>query len=470
MNFLLTFAGQMYSTVKRLLLQLPFKLLTVTAVCLFPFVHSVHAQSPDSTQKVYVFEINEDIFKNALRLVNNAMEEADLLKCDIVLIKLNTFGGELNSADSIRARLINANQRTLVWIQHNAASAGALIALACDSIYMRADAKIGAASVVDQEGNVLADKFQSYMRGMMRSTAEQNGRDPKIAEGMVTPNAYLPEIADTGKIITLTAKEALQYDYCDGIVESMDEVLKMAHVSNYKIIQHKTTWIDGVLAFLLNPFVNGILLMLILGGIYFEFQHPGAAFPILTAAVAAVLYFAPLYLEGLAEHWEILLFIIGIGLVILEFFVVPGFGVPGIAGISLIIGGLTLALLRNVSLDFSMTAPTDVLIALLRVILPLGIGFFLFLAFGPKLFQSRFLKGFVLTDTQEKSVGYIEKPDELKKLIGKNAIAITSLRPSGSIELDGDRYDAMADVTLVNAGEKVRVIDVSGNILVVRKV
>ena len=439
---------------------------------LYFVVHSVPvalSTPPDPPKKIYVFELNQEIFPAAWRLVKTAMDAAEAMQCDYVLIKLNTYGGELSMADSIRARLLNAKLPVIVWITQNAASAGALIAIACDSIYMKKGAAIGAASVVNQTGEVMPDKYQSYMRGMMRSTAEQQGRDPMIAEGMVSPNNYLKDIADSGKIITLTANEALKYGYCDGLAETQEAVLQQAGISDYEVIVHKTDWLDDFIAFLLNPIVNGILLMIILGGIYFEFQHPGIGFPIIASAVAAILYFAPLYLDGLAEHWEILLFIAGLALIAIEVFVTPGFGIPGISGIILVIMGLTLALIRNIHFDFSLTDSTEVWLALLRVVIPLGLSFFVFIAFGRSILQSRMLKGFVLTDTLESATSFHETPSTLHGMLHKEGITITPLRPSGQVEIEKERYDALAESGLLEAGTAVKVIDISGNILVVRK-
>ena len=440
---------------------------------LYFIIHSMPvAQSipPEAPKKVYVFELNQEIFPAAWRLVKTAMEAAEAANCDYVLIKLNTYGGELSMADSIRARLLNARLPVIVWITQNAASAGALIAIACDSIYMKKGAAIGAASVVNQTGEVMPDKYQSYMRGMMRSTAEQQGRDPMIAEGMVSPNSYLKDIADSGKIITLTANEALKYGYCDGLAETQESVLQQAGIGDYAVIVHETDWLDAFIAFLLNPIVNGILLMIILGGIYFEFQQPGLGFPIIASAVAAILYFAPLYLDGLAEHWEILLFIVGLALIAIEVFVTPGFGIPGFSGIVLVITGLTLALIRNINFDFSLTDSTEIWLALLRVVIPLGLSFFVFIAFGRSILQSRMLKGFVLTETQESTTSFHETIAALQNMLHKQGVAITSLRPSGQVEIENERYDAMAESGLLDAGTKVKVIEISGNILVVRKV
>jgi membrane-bound serine protease (ClpP class) len=447
-------------------------LLTIVLMLYF-IIHSVPvAQSipPDPPKKVYVFELNQEIFPAAWRLVKTAMAAAEAANCDYVLIKLNTYGGELSMADSIRARLLNARLPVIVWITQNAASAGALIAIACDSIYMKKGAAIGAASVVNQTGEVMPDKYQSYMRGMMRSTAEQQGRDPLIAEGMVSPNSYLKDIADSGKIITLTANEALKYGYCDGLAETQESVLQQAGIGDYAVIVHEIDWLDAFIAFLLNPIVNGILLMIILGGIYFEFQQPGLGFPIIASAVAAILYFAPLYLDGLAEHWEILLFIVGLALIAVEVFVTPGFGIPGFSGIVLVITGLTLALIRNINFDFSLTDSTEVWLALLRVVIPLGLSFFVFIAFGRSILQSRMLKGFVLTETQESTTSFHETTATLHNMLHKQGVAITSLRPSGQVEIENERYDAMAESGLLDAGTMVKVIEISGNILVVRKV
>jgi membrane-bound serine protease (ClpP class) len=431
--------------------------------------NTAYTQPPVTTEKtVYVFELNREIFPAAWRLVKNAMNEADSVNADYVLIKLNTYGGDLASADSIHTRLLRARPTVLIWITQNAASAGALIAISGDSIYMRSSALIGSASVVNQTGEVMADKYQSYMRAMMRSTAEKQGRDPRIAEGMVTPNNYLQDVADSGKVIALTATEAVKHGYCDGLAENEEEILKEVIIGPYKLIEHRTTALDAIISFLLNPFVNSILLLLILGGIYFEFQHPGAAFPILTAIAAAILYFAPLYLDGLAENWEILLFIAGVILIAVEIFFIPGTGVPGIIGVLLIISGLTLALLQNVKFDFTFTSGEDIFVALLRVVIPLGLSFFLFILFSKNIFTSRALKGFVLTDTQQSTVGYLDEPGLLQSLKNKTGITTTVLRPAGQVEVEGERYDAMVDGGMIDKGEKVKVVDISGNILVVR--
>ncbi|HNE51199.1 MAG TPA: hypothetical protein PLZ64_08660, partial [Chitinophagales bacterium] len=261
--------------------------------------------------KIYHFTLNQEIDRGAYRIVKKAVNEATAQKADFLVMTLNTYGGEMSAADSIRTTLLHAKMPTIVFINNNAASAGALISIACDSIYMVDGANIGAATVVDAQGEKQIDKYQSYMRGLMRSTAEAKNRNPLIAEAMVDESIIVPGLNDSIKILTLTAKEAVTWKYCQGIVKNENEIYKKL-TPNPVIIEHQTTVIDRIVGFLLNPFVNSILILMIFGGIYFELKAPGLGLPSLVAILGAVLYFAPLYLDGLAANWEILIFFAGL--------------------------------------------------------------------------------------------------------------------------------------------------------------
>lgn len=447
------------------------KLITICVLMLYTLVNIIpnSGYSQSTSKRVYVFSLHQEIAPAASRLVSKAFSEAQKQGVDYILLKLNTFGGQLDAADSIRTIILNSKIPVLVLIEQNAASAGALISIACDSIYMKQGSTIGAASVVNQNGELLPDKYQSYMRGMMRATAEQNNRDPKIAEGMVTPNGYLKDIADTGRIITMTTDEAIRYRYCNGVANSIEEVMQKANISNYEFIYHQTTGIDNIISFLLNPVVNSLLLLLIIGGLYFELQTPGVGFPLIVSIVGAVLYFAPLYLEGLAANWEVLVFIIGVMLIIVELFFIPGFGVAGISGIIMVVMGLTFSLINNYVFDFSFTAPGEIMYAMLRVLLTLSIAIILAIMFGGRALRSKFFSRVVLSTTQENQTAYPENLQDLKSFIGQEAIAVTVLKPSGTISIQQDQYEAVADGAFIEPGETVKVIQVRGNYLVVRK-
>jgi len=309
--------------------------------------------SQDSSFRIYKFDIKEEIAPPVWHHTQKAFDEAEELNSDLIIIHMNTYGGMLDAADSIRTAILKSDIPVYVFIDNNAASAGALISIACDSIYMHPGANIGAATVVDQSGKPLPDKYQSYMRSMMRSTAEASGRDPEIAQAMVDPRIYVEGISDTGQVLTFTSKEAVKFKFCEGIAESVEEVLELANIEEYTIIEQKLTFTDKIIKLLINPFVSGILIMVIIGGIYFELQTPGIGFPIAASILAAVVYFMPLYIEGLAEHWEIVIFIVGVILIAVEIFAIPGFGVAGILGIIMIVAGLTLSMTGNIGFDFT---------------------------------------------------------------------------------------------------------------------
>ncbi len=430
---------------------------------------SAGAINQASAQEVYQFSIKEDIGPNAWRTVKNAFQQAEQKGVSAVLIEMDTFGGMVNFADSIRSRILDSRIKTIVFINHNAASAGALISLASDRIYMSKGSSIGAASVVDQTGEIMPEKYQSYMRGLMRATAEAKGRDPRVAEAFVDPEIDLPGIKPAGKILTLTSSEAVAIGLADGELNTVAEILAAEGISAPAVTQHQITWIDSLISFLINPAVSGILILLIIGGIYFEIQTPGIGFALIVAIIAAVLFFAPLYIQGLADNWEIALFVVGVILVILEIFVIPGFGLPGILGIIFIVCGLAFSMVANDWLNFRVSAPGLLMQSFLVVIFSMIIAVILMVVFGKSMLQSRAFKRLVLQDEQRSVEGYTSSRQYVD-LVGREAIAKTVLRPSGKIEIDGKWYDAVALDGYVDLGEQVYVEKHENYNLFVRKI
>jgi membrane-bound serine protease (ClpP class) len=421
------------------------------------FCTTVNAQSGAGKKRVFTFTIADEIAPPTLRLTQRAFDEAKEANADIILLQLNTYGGMLDAADYIRTKILNSPIPVYVFINNNAASAGALIAISCDSIYMRQGANIGAASVVNGEGQIMPDKYQSYMRSIMRSTAEKNGRDPLIAEAMVDPRTYIAGINDSGKVLTFTASEALKNNYCEAITENIDGVLQHAGISNYELIEYKPSTLDKLINFLISPAVSGILILMIIGGIYFELQQPGIGLPLVVALTGAVLYFAPLYLEGLAANWEIVIFFVGVILLMIELFAIPGFGVLGIGGIVLMVCGLTLSLIGNVGFDFSYVNGDTVVASLTLVTIStfVGLGGSIWLAY--KLFNTRMFSRVALQSEQQSSKGYVSS-EQYQSLIGAEGVAYTDLRPAGKIEINGTVYDATALTGYIVAGKEVVVI------------
>jgi len=425
---------------------------------------------------VYTYAIKDNIAAPTWRITQEAFEDAYELGADVIILHLNTYGGEVSAADSIRTKLLNSQVPVHVFIDDNAASAGALIAIACDSIYMKPGGKIGAATVVNQTGEQVPDKYQSYMRATMRATAEAHGKDtiingtdtsyvwrrnPAIAEAMVDPRLFVEGVSDTGQVLTFTASEAFEHGYSEGSAESLKDVIRKLGIKEYELKSYNPSGMDKVIGFLINPMISGVLIMIIIGGIYFELQSPGIGFALAASIIAALLYFAPLYLEGMAENWELIVFIVGVILVMVEIFAIPGFGVAGVAGIIAMVTGLTLSLVDNVVFEepeFTGEGLGILMKSLSLVLVATLFGLILSLWATKKLLTTTAFSKLSLKNEQLLEEGYIAVETEQKSLLGESGVAHTVLRPSGRVKIKEKIYDAKSEYGFIEKGENVKVI------------
>ncbi len=446
------------------------KILTIFSVLLSTIIASSITEAKNIYPLIYKIDIKKEISNTTHLYLSNGLKEANTLGAEAVLIHLNTYGGLVDAADSMRTAILYSPIPVYVFIDNNAASAGALISIACKKIFMRKGANIGAATVVNQTGDAMPDKYQSYMRSMIRSTAEAHGkdtliqqkdtlfkwkRDPLIAEAMVDERVIIPNLIDTGKVLTFTAEEALKWGYCDGIAESPKEVItQYLGYKDYELKSYTPSWFDNLKGFLMSPVLQSFLIILIVGGIYFEMQTPGMGFPSLVALTSAILYFAPLYLDGLAANWEILTFIIGILLIAIEIFVIPGFGITGISGIILIVVGLTTGLLNNTNFHFEEIQNKEFGEAILTVLIGLVVGLISTIWLSNKIGNRGIFQEMALHTDLEKAKSTID----LSSLIGKEGIAYTVLRPSGKIQIGQDTFDGISESGFIEKGELVKVI------------
>ena len=427
------------------------RLLLISAIILAHF----SAFASDSLSVVYRIRLDSDIDKSAQRLVTLGLEKAEKADADFVLIDIDTYGGAVDAADSIRSAILRYDIPVAAYVNMQAASAGALISIACDSIYMKTGSSIGAATVVDQSGNVMPDKYQSFMRGMMRSTAQATGRDPKIAESMT----------DTANVLTMTPTEAMEVGYCEGIYESVYEVAHAMVGDNgfvIKSMEDDMTFLDKLIQFLLNPLLQSIFMMMIIGGIFIEIRTPGIGLPLITAIVGALLYFAPGYLGHLVSYWEILLFIAGLVLIGIEIFVIPGFGVAVITGILAVIVSLAFAMVDNIELFH-----WDGSLNLQPIIQPLGIVIISASAavFGSvwlvkKLYSTRSFDHIALRQEMKSEEGFTGVVTGLESLVGETVTVFTDMRPGGKVKTeDGHIIEATLKFGgYASKGEKIRVL------------
>lgn len=416
---------------------------------------------------IYQIDIDKEIGSTTWRYLRTGLHHAQQQGAKAVILRLNTYGGTVVHADSMRTAILNAPLPVYAFVDNNAASAGALIAIACDSIYMRSSASMGAATVVNETGAAMPDKYQSYMRATMRATAEAHGkdstgrwrRDPLIAEAMVDERIVVPHLCDSGKVLTLTASEAVAHRYCEAVVESVDEIVtRQLHYDHYMLQQFEPSLFDEIAGFLTNPALQALLVTLIFGGIFMELKTPGIGLPTAVACTAAVLYFAPLYIDGLAANWEILIFVVGVILLIFEIFVIPGFGIAGISGFILILAALVLALLGNVNFNFDFVPSAEIGKGLITVVSGIIIYAVLLLVFFKKLTSKGPIGRLALHSAQDKEAGYIGVPPELQQLIGATGQAATILRPAGKVVIDGTQFDAVALHGYIERGAQVRVV------------
>jgi membrane-bound serine protease (ClpP class) len=427
------------------------------------------ANTAAQEKKVMVMEIKDEIDPRMSRYVELALQHADDSKADIIVIEMDTYGGVLTDAKEIVDRIMAVEVPVWVFINSDAASAGALISIACDSIYMAPGASIGAATVVDASGEKAPDKYQSYMRSIMRSTAEERGRNPTIAEGMVDENVELDSVKKVGQVITFSTSEAIRNGYCEGKVSSIEEILAQNKITSYQIDRFALQATDRIIAFFLNPFISGLLILAIIGGLYFEMQSPGVGFPGIAALIALVLYLVPYYLNGLAENWEIIALFAGFVLLALEVFVIPGFGVAGFSGIIVTVGALVLIMINNHAFDFEFVRMNDIFIALAATLSGILGGIVLLFVGSARLANTRFFKRVALTSTQERADGYAAHVNA-EVMTGKKGTTQTVLRPSGKVKINGHLYDAMTRGEFIDKGKEVEVIGEAGSSLQVKEI
>ena len=423
------------------------------------------SQSFSQTKKVYYAKIDDEIDLAMAPYVNRVVNEANENDADAIIFKINTFGGRVDAATQIKDAIISSNAVTIAFINNRAISAGALIALSCVKIAMVPGSSIGAATVVDQTGQKVGEKYQSYMRSEMRSTAERNGRRTDIAQGMVDERIIVEGLVDSTQLITLTSSEALKYKIADTVVTDINELFTAFDLEGAQIISVSTNWAEEVVKFLNNPIVSTILIMIGFFGLMAEIKTPGWGLPGTAGIIALILFFGSSYILELASIVEILLFIIGIILIALEIFVIPGFGVAGISGIILVIASLFLSLTGGLPFfDLSIVGK-----AIIQLAVALGGAFILILLIAKFLPKSTLFNRLVLAEEERADKGFVSYPSA-KELIDSEGVALTDLRPAGSAEINSKRYDVVADWQYIEKGKKVKVIRVEGIKVVVTEI
>ena len=417
--------------------------------------------------KIYVVKKLEfqEINRWYAAYIKKAIKKAEDEGASLIILELDTPGGLLSSALSIKNYIIESDIPVVAYINKNALSAGALISLSCASIYMSDGSIIGAATPVYMKGNTIekaSEKEISAMRAAMRSSAERSKKNVRIAEAMVDETIILSKRndgidLDDKTLLTLSVEEALKVNIADGKANSIIDIIKLRNLSeNSTIINFEEEKYDYILRFLINPAVLSALISIGIIGAYIELKTPGFGIGGVISIIAFSTFFFAQVFVGESGFLAPAIFFLGLVLLAIEIFVIPGFGITGILGILGIVAGIFMSFgINNIAqatsvIFFSLIADIILIIILARFIL-----------------KSKGFKNIVALETD--TAGY-HSSVSYDNLLGREGITDTFFRPSGNIIINDKKYDAITEGEFINKGVKIKVILVEGNKIVIKEV
>ncbi len=413
-------------------------------------------------KKVFIAYIEKEIDLGLAPYISRSISDAEKAGAQAIIFKINTFGGRVDAATQIKDAILASTVPTVAFVNNRAISAGALITISCQRIVMVPGSSIGAATVVDQTGDKVSEKYQSYMRSEMRSTAERNGRRTDVAEAMVDERVVIEGLVDSTQLVTLTAEEALEYGMADTLLTKIEDVLEFLNLKGATIIRVEPNWAEDVVRFLNHPLIASLLIMIGFFGLFAEVKTPGWGVPGTAGIIALALFFGSSYILQLATIVEILMFVAGLILIATEIFVIPGFGIAGISGILLVVASLFLSLIGGRPfLDFEIIS-----MAIIQLAVAIIGAFILILMLAKFLPKSTVFNKLVLSTATSTDRGFVSNPD-YHSLVGKEGVALTTLRPAGTAEIDGQKVDVVADSEYIKNGTRIKVIKTEGMRVVV---
>ncbi len=432
-----------------------FCLLTVYSLPLISGAWHTDRQADASTaNRVIVAEIKGRIDPGMYNYVQRTLSSAKDKGAPPLFFIMSTPGGYINTALDIRDLMDEYPGKINVYIRHQAISAGAYLALAADAIYMSPGSTMGAAEPRGLTGESVDEKTLSFWEGEMRVLAERRQREPQIAVAMVRKEIEIEGLVEKGKLLTLTSDEALEHGYCEGTPESFGILLDSLGLAEYETTELTPSLFDAIIGWTTNPFVATILLAVGIGGIVLELFTLGFGIAGVVGLLSFALYYSSHILGGLAGFEVIVFFLIGIALLIVEAFV-PGLGIFGIGGAVAVFASIVMA---------ASTVQSGLAMLLGSVLISALISFFTLRSLG----RRGVLRKIILEDSATEERGYISSPS-LKDLEGSVGLALTPLRPSGTVDFAGRRVDAVSEGQFIKQNTKVKVVKIEGIRVVVRE-
>ena len=431
----------------------------VAGALLAPSPTSVHAQSP-TVHRVPVTGVVE---LGLAPFIERSLREAAAAGADAVVLDMDTPGGRIDAAQRISDALSDSPVPVYTLVNRRAISAGALIALSTDGIYMRPGSVIGAATPVDGSGQKASEKIVSVMRSEMRALAEQAGLDPDVAAAMVDEEIEIEGVVEAGKLLTLTTEDAESLGYAEE-VDDMPALLEELGHAGARIETARTNWAERVVRFFSNPVVAPFLLTLGFLGLITEIKTPTFGLAGMTGVVSLALFFGSHMIVGLAGWEDVIIFGVGLALVGVEVFLIPGFGFFGLIGGIGILAGLYLSLVGNLptGADFTQAG-----LVISTAVVLIAVSAWVLIRTLPD--SSRLTRsGIFLTDRTDRAIGY-ESSARRPELIGKVGRALTDLRPSGTAVFGDERVDVISESSWIMEGSPVRIVTAEGYRHVVRE-
>lgn len=400
---------------------------------------------------VYSIDISGTIDEGLAVYVQRTVRSAEQAGADALLVVINTFGGRVDSATAIRDQLMGSRLPVIAYVSERAWSAGALIALSAEHLVMAPGASIGAAEPQPAE-----EKTISALRAEFEAMAEARGRDPRIAAAMVDRRVAVEGVSPEGQILTLSAQRALELGFIDALADSSAQALALFGFAGAEVRETQPNWAERVARFLTDPTISSLLLALGFLGLLAEITTPGWGVPGTAGLVALALFFGARYITGLAGLEVALLFLLGLGLLLLELLVIPGFGVAGALGIG--------AVVVSLFLSFPDVSSALTSIAIAAVVTVVGAIFILRRVPDSKLWRRLSLE----TRLEEPGVEGDDRNDPVIK-VGARGKALSPLRPSGTVQIANFRLDAVSDGSFIPAGAEVEIVRIVGSRITVRE-
>jgi membrane-bound serine protease (ClpP class) len=417
------------------------------------FALPVHGEYGET---VYIIAVEGLIDFGLANFLERVLGEAKQQGVRAVILEIDTPGGLIDSATRIGRLLREHPQPVYAFIRGRALSAGAYIALSADAFFMTPGSVIGAAEpVVIGVDEPVDEKLVSAWAAHMRSAAEEQGKDPDVAEAMVRPEVVIEGIIERDELLTLTTDEAQKLGFSNGTFITRGELLAHLGLGGASVVEHEMGWLERFARWLTHPVIATILLTIGITGLLIEVFSPGFGIAGGVSLLAFSLFFGGPFLVGIIDYLPIVLFLVGVALIVAEFFV-PAFGILGVGGLGAIGASIVMAA-PSVLAGFQMIGISVVVAAIAL--------FILFRFLGGRSWLHRL----VLDKSEKKEEGYVAAKG-LKDLEGLEGITLTPLRPAGSAEIGGNKVDVIAEGDFIPRNVKIKVFRVEGAKIVVRQV